>query len=71
MKRSLTFSGRFALTGVAAAALIMAAPAAERDRVSFDHFFRLSQGLRKLETAGKPVAVAVDQPMLPDAVVTA
>ena len=28
MKRSLTFSGRFALTGVAAAALIMAAPAA-------------------------------------------
>jgi pilus assembly protein FimV len=28
LKRSLTFSGRFALTGVAAAALIMAAPAA-------------------------------------------
>ena len=39
--------------------MIMAAPAAERDRVAFDHFFRLSQGLRKLETAGKPVAVAI------------
>src|SRR5207245_71387 len=26
---------------------------------AFDHFFRLSQGLRKLETAGKPVAVAI------------
>jgi 3-hydroxyacyl-CoA dehydrogenase / enoyl-CoA hydratase / 3-hydroxybutyryl-CoA epimerase len=38
---------------------IMAAPAAERDRVAFDHFFRLSQGLHKLETAGKPVAVAI------------
>src|ERR1700756_5194051 len=39
--------------------VIMAAPPAERDRVAFDHFFRLSQGLRKLETAGKPVAVAI------------
>ena len=39
--------------------MIMAAPAAERDRVAFDHFFRLSHGLRKLETAGKPVAVAI------------
>jgi len=39
--------------------MIMAAPAAERERVAFDHFFRLSQGLRKLETAGKPVAVAI------------
>ena len=28
MKRNLTFSGRFALTGVAAAALLLAAPAA-------------------------------------------
>src|SRR6266404_3657084 len=37
----------------------MAAPTAERDGVAFDHFFRLSQGLRKLETAGKPVAVAI------------
>src|SRR5260370_10043887 len=39
--------------------MIMAAPSAERDRVAFDHFFRLSQALRKLETAGKPVAVAI------------
>src|SRR6202008_2690339 len=39
--------------------MIMGAPSAERDHVAFDHFFRLSQGLRKLETAGKPVAVAV------------
>jgi 3-hydroxyacyl-CoA dehydrogenase/enoyl-CoA hydratase/3-hydroxybutyryl-CoA epimerase len=39
--------------------MIMAAPAAERDRLAFDHFFRLSHGLRRLETAGKPIAVAV------------
>ncbi|TMJ47269.1 MAG: hypothetical protein E6G85_28285 [Alphaproteobacteria bacterium] len=39
--------------------MVMAAPPAERDRVAFDHFFRLSHGLRKLETAGKPVAVAI------------
>ena len=39
--------------------MVMAAPPAERDRVAFDHFFRLSQGLRKLETAGKPVAVVI------------
>lgn len=39
--------------------MIMAAPSAERDRLAFDHFFRLSHGLRKLETAGKPVAVAI------------
>jgi 3-hydroxyacyl-CoA dehydrogenase / enoyl-CoA hydratase / 3-hydroxybutyryl-CoA epimerase len=39
--------------------MIMAAPPVERDRVAFDHFFRLSHGLRKLETAGKPVAVAI------------
>lgn len=39
--------------------MIMAAPPAARDRLAFDHFFRLSQGLRKLETAGKPVAVAI------------
>src|SRR5215813_4265400 len=39
--------------------MIMAAPLAERDRIAFDHFFRLSHGLRKLETAGKPVAVAI------------
>src|SRR6266566_9640902 len=39
--------------------MVMAAPSAERDHVAFDHFFRLSQALRKLETAGKPVAVAI------------
>ena len=39
--------------------MIMAAEPAARDRLAFDHFFRLSQGLRKLETAGKPVAVAI------------
>ncbi|WP_164940072.1 enoyl-CoA hydratase-related protein [Bradyrhizobium zhanjiangense] len=39
--------------------MIMAAPSGERDRLAFDHFFRLSHGLRKLETAGKPVAVAI------------
>jgi len=39
--------------------MIMAAPPGERDRLAFDHFFRLSHGLRRLETAGKPVAVAI------------
>jgi 3-hydroxyacyl-CoA dehydrogenase/enoyl-CoA hydratase/3-hydroxybutyryl-CoA epimerase len=39
--------------------MIMAGPPGERDRLAFDHFFRLSHGLRKLETAGKPVAVAI------------
>ena len=39
--------------------MIMAAPPGERDRLAFDHFFRLSHGLRRLETAGRPVAVAI------------
>ena len=39
--------------------MIMAAPQGERGRIAFDHFFRLSQAFRMLETAGKPVAVAV------------
>ncbi|MCP3468727.1 enoyl-CoA hydratase-related protein [Bradyrhizobium sp. CCGUVB1N3] len=39
--------------------MIMAAAPADRDRLAFNHFFRLSHGLRKLETAGKPVAVAI------------
>lgn len=39
--------------------MIMAAPTAERDRLAFDHFFRLSHSLRRLETAGKPIAVAI------------
>jgi 3-hydroxyacyl-CoA dehydrogenase / enoyl-CoA hydratase / 3-hydroxybutyryl-CoA epimerase len=37
----------------------LAAPPPERPRIAFDHFFRLSHGLRKLETAGKPLAVAI------------
>jgi 3-hydroxyacyl-CoA dehydrogenase/enoyl-CoA hydratase/3-hydroxybutyryl-CoA epimerase len=37
----------------------MAAPAETRDRVAFDHFFSLSQALRGIETAGKPVAAAI------------
>ena len=39
--------------------MIMAAPAEMRDRVAFDHFFPLSEALRAIETAGKPVAVAI------------
>jgi 3-hydroxyacyl-CoA dehydrogenase/enoyl-CoA hydratase/3-hydroxybutyryl-CoA epimerase len=39
--------------------MIMAAPVGERDGLAFDHFFRLSHGLRKLETGGKPIAVAI------------
>src|SRR4030088_1730213 len=40
--------------------MIMAAPAETRDRVAFDHFFSLSQALRGIETAGKPVAAAIE-----------
>jgi len=39
--------------------MVMGAPPSERLRIAFDHFFRLSLGLRKLETVGKPVAVAI------------
>jgi 3-hydroxyacyl-CoA dehydrogenase / enoyl-CoA hydratase / 3-hydroxybutyryl-CoA epimerase len=39
--------------------MIMAAPAETRDRVAFDHFFPLSQAMRGIETAGKPVAAAI------------
>jgi 3-hydroxyacyl-CoA dehydrogenase/enoyl-CoA hydratase/3-hydroxybutyryl-CoA epimerase len=39
--------------------MIMAAPKQARTQVAFDHFFRLSQALRRLETAGKPVAAAI------------
>jgi 3-hydroxyacyl-CoA dehydrogenase/enoyl-CoA hydratase/3-hydroxybutyryl-CoA epimerase len=39
--------------------MIMAASESERDRLAFEHFFQLSHGLRKLETARKPVAVAI------------
>ncbi|MFG1244348.1 enoyl-CoA hydratase-related protein [Xanthobacter versatilis] len=38
---------------------IRATPAEERIKVTFDHFFRLSQGLRELETSGKPVVAAI------------
>ena len=39
--------------------MIAAAPPGERDRLAFDHFFRLSDALRKLETSGKALAVAI------------
>lgn len=39
--------------------MIMAAPQEQRFQLAFDHFFTLSQGVRKLETCGKPVAVAI------------
>jgi 3-hydroxyacyl-CoA dehydrogenase/enoyl-CoA hydratase/3-hydroxybutyryl-CoA epimerase len=39
--------------------MIVAAPAETRDRVAFDHFFPLSQAMRGIETAGKPVAAAI------------
>lgn len=39
--------------------MIMAAPPARRFDVAFAHFFRLSTAMRMLETAGKPVAVAI------------
>jgi 3-hydroxyacyl-CoA dehydrogenase/enoyl-CoA hydratase/3-hydroxybutyryl-CoA epimerase len=45
--------------------MIMAAPAEMRDRVAFDHFFPLSEALRAIETAGKPVAVAIAGLALP------
>jgi len=39
--------------------MIMAAPRHARFDVAFDHFFPLSQAIRHLETAGKPVAAAI------------
>lgn len=39
--------------------MIMAAPVETRERVAFDHFFRLSLALRGIEAAGKPVACAI------------
>jgi 3-hydroxyacyl-CoA dehydrogenase/enoyl-CoA hydratase/3-hydroxybutyryl-CoA epimerase len=39
--------------------MIMAAQPGDRFRIAFDHFFPLSQAIRALETAGKPVAAAV------------
>src|SRR3979490_441249 len=39
--------------------MIMAAPPEARGSVAFDHFFPLSRALRRIETAGKPVAAAI------------
>lgn len=39
--------------------MIVAAPKADRFDIAFNHFFPLSHAIRRLETAGKPVAVAI------------
>lgn len=39
--------------------MIVAARAEDRFDIAFDHFFPLSKAIRALETAGKPVAVAI------------
>ncbi|MFC6436765.1 enoyl-CoA hydratase-related protein [Novosphingobium resinovorum] len=39
--------------------MIVAAPRADRFDIAFDHFFPLSHAIRRLETAGKPIAAAV------------
>lgn len=39
--------------------MIMAASPAARFDIAFDHFFPLSHAIRRLETAGKPVAAAI------------
>ncbi|MEY2943844.1 MAG: hypothetical protein RLY97_1858, partial [Pseudomonadota bacterium] len=39
--------------------MIVAAPPADRFDMAFDHFFPLSHAIRRLETAGKPVAAAI------------
>src|SRR5258706_4557692 len=44
--------------------MIMAAPAETRDGLAFDHFFPLSRALHGIETAGKPVAAAIEGPAL-------
>lgn len=38
---------------------IVAARAADRFNIAFDHFFPLSQAIRALETSGKPIAAAI------------
>lgn len=40
--------------------MIMATPEAERDAVTVEHFSPIGRAFRKLETAGKPVAVAIN-----------
>ena len=39
--------------------MIMAAPGRARFDLAFDHFFRLGHAMRRLETAGKPIAAAI------------
>lgn len=39
--------------------MIVAARAEDRFDIAFDHFFRLSHAIRRLERAGKPVAAAI------------
>ncbi|MES2492539.1 MAG: enoyl-CoA hydratase-related protein [Pseudomonadota bacterium] len=39
--------------------MIVAAPKADRFDLAFEHFFALSHAIRRLETAGKPVAAAI------------
>ena len=39
--------------------MIMAAPPTARFDIAYDHFFPLSHAIRRLETAGKPVAAAI------------
>lgn len=39
--------------------MIVAAPGADRFDIAFNHFFPLSHAVRRLETAGKPVAAAI------------
>lgn len=39
--------------------MIMATPVAQRDAATVAHFCPIGRGMRKLETAGKPVAVAI------------
>ena len=39
--------------------MIVAAPPADRFDIAFAHFFPLSHAIRRLETAGKPVAAAI------------
>jgi len=40
--------------------MILAAPPADRFDMAFAHFFPLGHAIRRLETAGKPVAVAIN-----------
>lgn len=39
--------------------MIVAAPRADRFDIGFNHFFPLSHSIRRLETAGKPIAAAI------------